>query len=73
MDGDFKRRKFGSILDVIPLCEDVIKIKAICKRCKKRDAIFTHRLTNEQKQTVVGADIEGLKHFFNESYKRVLS
>ena len=56
LDGDFKRRKFGSILDVIPLCDDVIKIKAICKRCKKRDAIFTHRLSNEQEQTVVAAD-----------------
>ena len=56
LDGDFKRRKFGSILDVIPLCDDVIKIKAICKRCKKRDAIFTHRLSNEQEQTVVGVD-----------------
>jgi thymidine kinase len=43
-------------LDVIPLCDDVIKIKAICKRCKKRDAIFTHRLSNEQEQTVVAAD-----------------
>ena len=53
LDGDFKRRKFGSILDVIPLCDDVVKIKAICKRCKKRDAIFTHRLSNEQEQTVV--------------------
>ena len=55
LDGDFKREKFGSILDVI-LCDDVVKIKAICKRCKKRDAIFTHRLSNEQEQTVVGAD-----------------
>ena len=42
-----------NILDVIPLCDDVVKIKAICKRCKKRDAIFTHRLSNEQEQTVL--------------------
>ena len=50
LDGDFKRRKFGSILDVIPLCDDIV-----CKKCKKRDAIYTHRLSHEQEQTVVGA------------------
>jgi len=56
LDGDYKRRKFGSILDIIPLCDDIIKLKAICKRCKKKPAIFTHRLSNEQKQTVIGSD-----------------
>ena len=30
-------------------------------------------VNKEMVETVVGADIEGLKHFFNESYKRVLS
>jgi thymidine kinase len=56
LDGDFKRRKFGSILDVIPLCDDIVKLKAICKRCKKKDAIYTHRLTHQQEQTLIGAD-----------------
>jgi len=54
LDGDYKRRKFGSILDIVPLCDDVIKLKAICRRCKKKPAIFTHRVTNEQEQTVIG-------------------
>jgi len=54
LDGDFKRRKFGSILDIVPLCDDVEKLKAICKRCKKKPAIFTHRLSAEQEQTVIG-------------------
>jgi thymidine kinase len=56
LDGDFKREKFGQILDLIPYCDDVIKLKAICKKCKTKEAIFTHRLTNEKKQTVVGND-----------------
>ena len=56
LDGDYKRRKFGSILDIVPLCDEVIKLKAICKRCKKKPEIFTHRLSNEQEQTVIGND-----------------
>jgi thymidine kinase len=62
LDGDFKRNEFGkdsntsNILQLIPNCDDVVKLKAICKKCKKRDAIFTHRLSNESQQTVVGID-----------------
>ena len=56
LDGDYKRKKFGSILDIIPLCDDVIKLKAICQECKKAEAIFTHRLSNEEEQMVIGND-----------------
>ena len=30
-------------------------------------------VNKEMAESVMGADIEGVKHFFNESYKRVLS
>ena len=33
---------------------DIIKLKALCIKCKKNEALFTHRLTNEKEQTVVG-------------------
>ena len=56
LDGDYKRRKFGSILDIVPLCDDVVKLKAICKRCKRNPAIFTHRMSKETQQTVIGSD-----------------
>ena len=56
LDGDYKRRKFGSILDIVPLCDEVVKLKAICKKCKRKPGIFTHRLSNEQEQTVIGND-----------------
>ena len=55
LDGDFKRRKFGSILDIVPLADDIEKLKAICKKCKKKPAIFTHRVSNEQEQTIIGS------------------
>ena len=55
LDGDFQRKKIGSILDIIPLCDDVIKIKAICSNCKINDGMFTYRLSDEKKQVVVGS------------------
>jgi len=33
LDGDFKKEKFGQILDIIPLCDEVVKLNAICKLC----------------------------------------
>jgi thymidine kinase len=56
LDGDYKRRKFGSILDIVPLCDDVVKLKAICKKCKRNQGIFTHRMSKETKQTLIGSD-----------------
>ena len=56
LDGDFQRKKFGSILDIIPLCDDVNKLQAICGNCRKQHGIFTYRLTNETQQTVIGSN-----------------
>jgi len=55
LDGDFRRNKFGDILDLIPLCDEVVKLKGVCKICKK-DSIFTHRLSSEKEQTIIGND-----------------
>ena len=54
LDGDFRREKFGTLLDIIPICDDIIKLKALCIECKKSEALFTYRLTNDKEQTVVG-------------------
>ena len=54
LDGDFRREKFGTLLDIIPICDDIIKLKALCIKCKKNEAIFTHRLTAHKEQTIVG-------------------
>jgi len=56
LDGDFKRKKFGPILDIIPLCDDVVKLKALCKNCIFKDGLFTFRLSKEKEQTVIGTD-----------------
>jgi len=54
LDGDFKQQKFGQILDLIPICDKVVKLTAICHICKG-DAIFSHRLSEELDQVVIGS------------------
>ncbi|XAR65736.1 Thymidine kinase [Bertholletia excelsa] len=57
LDGDYMRRKFGSVLDIIPLADSVTKLTARCELCGKR-AFFTLRRTEEmQTELIGGADI----------------
>lgn len=57
LDGDFERRKFGQILDLIPLCDKVTKLTSLCSLCKNgTPGIFSKRITCEKEQTVVGSD-----------------
>ena len=57
LDGDFKRKKFGQLLDIIPLANDVHKVKALCSICKNgTEALFTKRLSKEKEQLVIGGD-----------------
>lgn len=57
LDGDFERKKFGQILDLIPLCDKVYKLTSLCSLCKNGNkGIFSMRLTGEKEQTVVGSD-----------------
>lgn len=57
LDGDFERKKFGQILDLIPLCDKVTKLTSLCSQCKDGTlGIFSMRLTSEKQQTLVGSD-----------------
>jgi len=56
LDGDFQRKKFGQILDLIPLCDKVEKLNSLCSLCKNgKKGIFSMRLTDEIEQTIVGS------------------
>lgn len=48
LTNDFKRNKFGQILDLEPIADSITKLTALCKRCsssrKKVKAIFSHRM-----------------------------
>lgn len=57
LDGDFERKKFGQILDLIPLCDKVTKLTSLCSLCKNgTPGIFSKRMTTETEQTVVGSN-----------------
>lgn len=57
LDGDFKRNKFGDIIDLIPYCDKVTKLTSLCSQCKNgKKGIFSYRITNETNQIMVGSD-----------------
>jgi thymidine kinase len=57
LDGDFERKKFGSILDLIPLCDKINKLSSLCSLCRDgTPGIFSMRLSQETHQTVVGSE-----------------
>uniref|UniRef100_A0A6C0BTW3 thymidine kinase n=1 Tax=viral metagenome TaxID=1070528 RepID=A0A6C0BTW3_9ZZZZ len=56
LDGDFKRTKFGKILDLIPLCDKVTKMTSLCSLCKNgTPGLFSMRLTDEKEQMLIGS------------------
>ena len=54
LDGDFKRNRFGQILDLIPHCDTVKKLTAVCNECSKT-AIFSHRTNESSEQMLIGS------------------
>lgn len=56
LDGDFKRQKFGQILDLIPFADKVRKLTGLCSLCKDgTKALFTCRISKETDQIVIGS------------------
>lgn len=57
LDGDFKREKFGQLLDLIPHCDDVVKLKALCAVCRNgTKGLFTYRKSNEKQQVIIDTE-----------------
>lgn len=53
LDGDFLRKSFGSILDLIPLADTIVKLSSHCELCGKA-AHFTFRKTDDMNKEVIG-------------------
>lgn len=63
LDGDYRRRPFGDVLNLVPYAESVIKVTALCKRCNDgTPAVFTKRTVNSDSFILVGS---------SESYEAV--
>ena len=55
LDGDADRKPFGQILDLIPLADNVQKLKAFCKMCGDgTEAIFSHCSKRKTEQICIG-------------------
>ena len=57
LDGDSDRRNFGQIHKLIPLADDITKLKALCSICKNgTSGIFSKKIINSlNKQVDVGS------------------
>lgn len=59
LDGDFMRRKFGQVLDLLPLADSVEKLNASCFFCSQEDAgqvpaVFSLRIADTINQEHIG-------------------
>lgn len=61
LDGDYRRNKFGHILDLIPFADNVTKLHAYCKPCAEErktlvTALFTHYKSKSDSNVIIGDD-----------------
>ena len=56
LNSDFQRKPFGHWLDLEQICDKVTHLQSWCGACKKQQALFSHRLSNETEKIVIGAD-----------------
>jgi thymidine kinase len=56
LNSDFKRKSFGNWLELELICDKVTHLHSWCSVCKKQQALFSHRLTNEVDKIVIGSD-----------------
>jgi thymidine kinase len=56
LDGDFERKPLGSLLQLIPFSDNVLKLKSLCSLCRDgTPGVFSFRTTNEKNQVVIGS------------------
>jgi thymidine kinase len=56
LDGDSDRHNFGEIHKLIPLCDNIVKLKALCSVCKDGTAgIFSKKTSNSSQVVDVGS------------------
>lgn len=58
LDGDFKREKFGDVLDLLPMCDTVTRLRGKCSMCGA-DSLFSLRTTTTSTSTNTSANTNG--------------
>lgn len=54
LQGTFYRTTWKNVTELIPLCEEVVKLSAICQLCKEKKASFTFRTASAENQKLIG-------------------
>ena len=55
LDGDAQRKPFGKILELIPLADTIVKLKATCKMCNDgSEALFTSKKVHDVNVVDIG-------------------
>jgi thymidine kinase len=55
LDGDSERNNFGQIHKLLPLCDTIIKLKALCSQCNDGTlGLFSKKIINSSKQVDIG-------------------
>lgn len=55
LDGNFLRKPFPQVIALIPMADEVVKLRAVCPFCHG-DAPFSLRITDETDEIVVGGE-----------------
>ena len=70
LDGDYKRKPMGEILDLLPIANTITKLLSKCNVCQE-DAIFTHRTVANTDQVLIGGSDEYIplcrKHYVEKN------
>lgn len=57
LDGDFKRERFGQVLDMVPVADTVTKLTSQCAYCTEAALFSLRTVAGEQQEVVGGADL----------------
>lgn len=56
LDGDASRKPFGSLLELIPYADTIVKLKALCKICNDgSEALFTSKKVHDSNIVDIGS------------------
>jgi thymidine kinase len=59
LDGDVDKKPMGEVLQLIPHCDAVTKLKAVCMKCRNRDAPFTTNIAKLSEGKHIGGKDAG--------------
>ncbi|CAG7878129.1 unnamed protein product [Brassica rapa] len=57
LDGDYLRRRFGAILDIIPIADSVTKLTARCEVCGQKGFFTLRKTCDTRTELIGGADV----------------